>query len=370
MSTIKIKLLTHLHIGSGVFLQNKTEWDTTKDSEGYPIVTVFDDNKIANLIGIDNIPRWASNIERGQSTLDFIKSINPRVDVEKISKRILDPWAPTNKSATLKEFIHDGMGRPYIPGSSIKGAIRTAVLAQTSGDKNFIIGPGNKPTAKSVEKRLFGADANNDVFRTLIVGDAIFGDMYEQVVDMVNINEREKKSYWDISKSQLVEVLPPDDCSSFSLKINPISDTCHKLSMPHVDELSSTETLFSTINAHTLSLLKSEKEWWSQRLEDDDTDRCERYIEEIDRLIAQCEKCVKGEDCILRVGYGSGWRFITGAWTEDRNDFYDVIVPASRPNNKNYQNYDFPKSRRIGTDSKEQDSEIYLLGFVKLTKTT
>ena len=57
--------------------------------------------------------------------------------------------------------------------------------------------------------------------------------------------------------------------------------------------------------------------------------------------------------------HGSGWRFITGAWCEGLDNF-DEVIAVSRPNNGRYQEYDFPKSRRI-----DEDSDI--LGFVKLS---
>jgi len=41
-------------------------------------------------------------------------------------------------------------------------------------------------------------------------------------------------------------------------------------------------------------------------------------------------------------------------------NFKDVVIPASRPNNQRYEDYDFPKTRRLDEDS-------YILGFVKLT---
>lgn len=47
----------------------------------------------------------------------------------------------------IKEFIRDGFDRPYIPGSSIKGAIRTAVLssiAQAMNETDFFENVKNK----------------------------------------------------------------------------------------------------------------------------------------------------------------------------------------------------------------------------------
>ena len=40
--------------------------------------------------------------------------------------------------------------------------------------------------------------------------------------------------------------------------------------------------------------------------------------------------------------------------------FENIVVPVSRPNNQNYREYDFPKTRRV-------DDDCELLGFVKLS---
>lgn len=70
--------------------------------------------------------------------------------------------------------------------------------------------------------------------------------------------------------------------------------------------------------------------------------------------------CKDGKECVLRIGHGSGWRFITGAWSEKLNSFNPVVISAARPNNFRYNEYNFPKTRRV-------DEECELLGFVKLT---
>ena len=86
----------------------------------------------------------------------------------------------------------------------------------------------------------------------------------------------------------------------------------------------------------------------------------EDYLERMNEILQQFNSCIQGKECILRIGHASGWRFITGAWAEQLDNFKDIIVPASRPGNHKYQQYDFPKSRRL-----DEDSDIF--GFVKLS---
>ena len=81
------------------------------------------------------------------------------------------------------------------------------------------------------------------------------------------------------------------------------------------------------------------------------------------RKILQAAEGCKSNECVLRVGQASGWRFTTGAWIESMDgDVYYKTVSKARFNAEKYKQYDFPKTRRI-TDN----NEYPILGFIKLT---
>ena len=111
------------------------------------------------------------------------------------------------------------------------------------------------------------------------------------------------------------------------------------------------------INKHTKYLVNDEISYWEGKLEE--YDGAEDFIESLRKVLDSAEKCKDGKECVLRIGHGSGWRFITGAWSESLDNFSDIVA-ASRPNNNVYQGYDFPKSRRMDPDGD-------ILGFVKLS---
>lgn len=355
MSLIKIETLTCLHIGSGNLLQNGNDF-VKGDYDGESCLGIIDPSKVLNIIGEKNINRWETGIENKESTDNIVKQYAPQATMDDYSKRILLDWASVKDNETLKELIHDGNGRPYIPGSSIKGAIRTAVLSSLVTPNYEHLINRNRVTAKNIEDRLFGNSPNTDVFRFLQVGDAYFGNNYEVAVRMVNINERERQSFWDESKPQVIEALPPEDTSTFSLRIKKSTD--RNIRIPEC--MKDINQLFDTINTHTLRLLNEEIEYWSEKTNKDNSDSVHEYIQKIKTIQSTAESCKSGYECVLRIGHGSGWRFITGAWSEEFSCFNSVIVPASRPKNDNYRAYDFPKTRRV-------DDECELLGFVKLS---
>lgn len=370
MSEIKIKLLTPVHVGSGVFLQNNTDFVTTKDSENY-YIRIIDDKKILELIGVEHLNDWLLSIERKENTKDLVKRFAPNSKVADYSKRrLIDYSQGINPNDTLKEHIHNGMGFPYIPGSSIKGAIRTAVLANLVSpvpNKEEKIKTGRKDrngnpllSAKKLEKELFGKDPYSDIFRFIHIGDAYFEKDSEIALRVVNINIRNGNDLQDNSKPQLIEALNKGLKSSFQMKI---AEEYYKWAKERFntlgnlpDEMKSISNLFKLINSHTVELVQSEIDFWNEI----DKTGAEAYVENLKSVLEQIKSCEEGKQCVLRLGHASGWKFITGAWTENLSNFKEVVVPASRPNNQRYEEFVFPKSRRI-------DEESDVLGFVKLS---
>lgn len=370
MSKIKIEVLSPVHIGSGNLLQNNTDFVTYSDGDDN-YISIVDDRKILELIGVDHLNDWLLSIEKKDNTMKLIKRFAPNSKVDDFSKRKLFNYAyGVSPNDTLKECIHNGLGQPYIPGSSIKGAIRTAILATLAATvsnkeekiKTRKMDRNGNPllSAEKVEKVLFGNDPNSDIFRFIHVGDAYFEKDSEIALRVVNINIKKGNDLQDNSKPQLIEALGIEIESTFQLKI---SNEYYNWVKPKFEslgnlpkEIDSLSNLFMLINAHTEKLVNSELEFWREI----DKTGAKEYIENMEKVLAEIESCKKEEKCVLRVGHASGWRFITGAWTEKLKNFNDVVVPASRPNNNNYTVYDFPKSRRI-----DEDSDV--LGFVKLS---
>jgi len=190
---------------------------------------------------------------------------------------------------------------------------------------------------------------------------------------MIHLNITNKNSLLDDSKSQIVETIDQEKTSFFRLNINlkkyrfakenweqAVSFSRNRvINSPNVlpECLQSIENLFQTINAHTLKLVEDEIKIW----EDVDKEGTENYLDVMESIKSEIINFTKGKECILRLGHASGWRFITGAWPEKLDNFVTKVVPAARPNNGKYQDYIFPKTRRVGEDYQD------LLGFVRLT---
>lgn len=382
MSQIKIETLTPVHIGNGNFLRNKADFTVFRE-DGNSVIGIVDPRKILNIIGEEHLEDWILSIENPEDDIrSFIRrnSIDKTVMPRTYSRRVIMNFTENIRDAdTLKECIHDGRGLPYIPGSSIKGAIRTAIVSslakgKDSADLERRIKRGKNGqidkrfAAQQIENDFFGNqqiekdDPKKDIFRFLQMGDAYFEKETEIVTRMVNLNITSRKKLVDTSKPQLIEAIGADSKSVFQMKIAkdyyqwvkengwPLKDFPESM-----DALSS---LFQLINAHTNELILDEIKYW--KTVNEDHEGADDYIDSLRMILGNIKKCQQGKECVLRIGHGSGWRFITGAWSERLDKFEEEIVPVARPNNYRYQEYVFPKSRRL-----DEDGDI--LGFVKLS---
>lgn len=78
--------------------------------------------------------------------------------------------------ARMKSFIKDVYDRPYIPGSSLKGALRTALAWTGWTEVNLRldrsqIGNSRAWAGQKLERSIFGPDPNHDLLRALHVSD-------------------------------------------------------------------------------------------------------------------------------------------------------------------------------------------------------
>ena len=365
MSDIKIETLSQIHIGNGSFLQEGNDFIADDD-----YLYVLNTDKLGAIIGTDpmSIQLWSSAIMKGDADL-FLKSRIQGYPLQDLAKRRIKRISDFNTGqSTLKECIHDGMGKPYIPGSSIKGAIRTVVMASLARKK--IVQRLNKEKdsrewkkkIQSMESELLHFEAytktgkkdttpSSDIFRFFSTGDAFFDNGVEIAVKQMNLNITERNSLLDNKKPQVVEAIKPGVSSHFRLKIG---DDFYRYS-----GIEDFHHLFQMINDHTYNLLCDEIDFWAKGEGSRYTGQ-DDYLDQIDLILDQIEEC-QSDECIFRIGQASGWRFVTGAWLDDidKHYFKNVIVPLCRPKNDRYRGYPFPKSRRI-----DESSNVF--GFVKL----
>ena len=139
---LNIQTLTPLHIGSGRELGYN--FDYLKFGKE---IAVTDSKKILGILGTENIGQWVNAIDRGEDIVSLIKRRKNDITAPDVAQRILQikDNVPNNRPVPIKEQLHLGSPlRPILPGSSIKGSIRTALLTQLIYENpNFVQIPAN-----------------------------------------------------------------------------------------------------------------------------------------------------------------------------------------------------------------------------------
>ena len=173
--TATLELLSPLHIGTGTWLLEGVDW--LRDG-GW--VYMPDQEKLLGAV-LDRA------LAEGKDQADVIRAITglSLADLWKagwLAREDLREGSPLFRYRLrgepamnqVAEAIKDVYGRPYVPGSSLKGALRTvlAVGGATIVKPGFNrVGRSRSWAAQPVEREIFGPDPNHDLLRALQVGD-------------------------------------------------------------------------------------------------------------------------------------------------------------------------------------------------------
>ena len=168
---LKLQVLTPVHIGTGNELRNGFEY-TVHGNHTWRL----DVDRILEA----RYDLWAEHRARGRY-LPPAKLLREEDFRRRDLFRYVIPGVPKTGGAfaELRECIKDPWDRPYIPGSSLKGALRTALAWARWKEAGIRIeraalGRRAKFAARPLERRIFGPDPNHDLLRALQVSD-LFG---------------------------------------------------------------------------------------------------------------------------------------------------------------------------------------------------
>src|SRR5574341_1482560 len=162
---LKITVLTPLHIGNGREMLKDYDY-AVHGSRTWRI----DENALLDAQNAED-PRVAEMLARtkpGQllKPQDFVEG-NPYF-------RYVLKGTPKSQAegAALREQIKDALDHPYLPGTTVKGALRTALAWHLWEEKKLRpeiskLGGAPKFAASDYERRLFGKNPNNDLLRAL-----------------------------------------------------------------------------------------------------------------------------------------------------------------------------------------------------------
>ena len=316
-----------------------------------------------NLVYMLNMKKMIQHGIDIQSMTTYFASKNTDAILKMVESKLNDVCdvqfeLPVNSDNDIKSFIKNELsGKPIIPGSSLKGAVRSVILHYLLGDK--------KPE-KLAEKDYFGSSTKGDELMRFIK----FSDAEFEKTSFVNtkiFNLRNDKSGWkggwkhsvrettEIFKNfgfnTLYESILPEQNGVCSIMLSKTAFDNFGKNNTHImksekEKLFSIKELFRIVNEHTRKYLEKEINFF-KKYETDKTDHIIRSLEHINEQIPEDNSA-----CILKMSAGSGFHSITGDWQ------YDDYSKTGIANNGR-QKY---KSRKIAI----HNDCFSLMGFVKL----
>ena len=177
--TVKITLLSDLHIGSGTDLIKGLDW--LEYTDGY--VYFVEQGRMAETI-LDRALADGKAEHQVINTITGLK-LGDLVDAGWLlssdfqTPSTIFPYRLRGAPATvqIREQIKTVDRQPYLPGSSLKGALRTVIATvaakELQPDVNVSSLDGRRTwAARPVEQTLFGRDPNHDFLRLLQVSDS------------------------------------------------------------------------------------------------------------------------------------------------------------------------------------------------------
>lgn len=261
------------------------------------------------------------------------------------------------------EFIKSG-GKVFIPGSSLKGAIRTAIIYYAiknkeeihSFVKNELIklskkGGDRKRADDRIDEKFFGK-TTHDFMKGLIVSDSnlFYTDVLKlQLVKVLSVNVANKLQQ---KLDLLVEALKIGSKFEISIKIDDFYFREEVKELGFSNKKEYLENLPKICNEYAKELIEYEMKFFK------------KYGNWYKDLIEFYEDLKEEDGFLLRISWGTGWHSMSIARLFQEESFFFELrkkFKLGKRKNPPYFFNIFPKTRKVVVDDK-----IYPLGWIKL----
>lgn len=361
---LTVTTLTPLHIGTGNTLLRDFDY-VTHDGKTW----VISEDALADLLldYEDELAKMAA----GRPASELLKSEDFHADSPLF--RYVLPGEPRsqNPGSVLQEQIKDPWDRPYIPGSSLKGALRTALFYAGYGGRNlqFRVAPSNdrinvKYVAQPLERDVFannvssGKAPNHDLLRALQISDSAPDEQKRLQIVNVTVSKNSQPSGSPIE----LEAIPSDVSFEMSLALDGylLSNQIRRELGYVDDQLGWAQGLPQIVNSWTQDRLNIESQ----------TNRSSNWKNTFEQIKPVVDRFVADQtssEFIVQLGWGGGWDSKTlGKRLTDNKTEFSKLVNDSRYKMLRKGNFVvgdvYPKTRRAIVTRKMQP--ISLLGWV------
>ena len=359
-----VRTLSPVHIGSGEKYLNHLDYLINGQK-----IQIFDKRKLFNFV--------EKNCNEYE-VLEFTKSIANRylsgwlkekqIDLKEI---ILKSYniASANMPREIQVHVKDGAGVPVIPGSSLKGALRTAILRdlkqkycnealqntldRIERESNFR-DRELKFLDQTIAKKALGKDPNHNIMRLLSVGDFTFEESSLALLEAVIKSLSTTGTLAEKTFKIYPEVLMPGQQGRGIITFDKFlswEDSKYNGEIFHFKAELSLEYLIHVVNNTSLNIIRKEITFFEER-----NPTVAKFY---NKLQSELDSLAEDE-LITRIGWGSGWNSITGELLSSKHLTDDLRRKLKLAPHR--LEFDFPKTRKLA----RVGSELQPLGWVKL----
>lgn len=377
-----LKLITAIHVGSG-----------DKHRQGLDYVCQ------GEKIHILNTDRMFSAVEKLGT--DKINTFTDAIEADKVSQWLGDngiqpggiashsfSWRSQRPPMTIHAHIRDGMSNPIIPGSSLKGALRTAIIRKLAkGERRAVLdkavaeladsakkGPARADKADTeLLKKILGNEPNTNLLRLLTVGDFSFSrsDLGLQPV-LVSCLESPTGKRLIPKKNKGGNLMPPiavekltgnavgGGMISFDDYLAAAGNTGGKY-LANADAIDLPWLLDACcqLSRHTI---ETELDFFKEKTGGPAEEFRTFYTE----LIRELNTLDKNRETIVQMAWGSGWRGMTGQLLEAEQLSPEVRKKLKLAPAPGYLDFPFPKSRKSARPEDNHNDSALPMGWVKI----
>ncbi len=363
----RITTLSPLHIGSGNKILRGFEFHFDRNRHRtiiYDMDEIFDQIS-NNRRAIDELSELDG---RNNDIHNFVRKYN-------LSLNHSRSFPVECHSREILEFIRDGLGKPMIPGSSLKGSIRTVVFnflfSQMSDDEQRrAVETGQNErrdmfAGRKLDSRVFGSDPTSDIMKAFAVGDSFYNkvDVKLGICQVMSLTRDHswywKKGYKHFPMSMVFEYLKEDVSGNTVLNFSDFFISDHKaIRTLHFNDkiIADFSILNSIINNYSQKLIDSELDFFYKHDDEGKLSNVTQFYEMLKRQIP-----ANSEGCILRLGWGSGWTAMTGNYLQDFSNLLEEYRRKFRMGKRGAEV--FPKSRKIFMNRRTPQS---VMGWIKM----
>jgi len=334
---LRITTLSEIHIGDGHVLRREFEF-AVHQGRFYRL----------------SVPRLLAHYDlegRAPDVLDRMAGVPPArwLAPSDFERRELFPYIlPGDPGvAEVRAFLKDPWHRPYVPGSSLKGALRTAILWAIGRERGARISLDQLDrrrewAARPIERAWLGRDPHRDLLRALRIGDGtpLPPDEALRVVRaVVQVGPRQ-------AVPLAVEALRPGVTFEALLTVDERLLEAGEQALGWAGKGKYLRNLVVVARNFALDRIRRELEWAeAHRLKG-----LQAFYADLHGRLSRMREA-KAMAFLLRVGWGGGWTHKTlGREFFDEATWEDLLRRYIRPRGKRRPGDPFPKSRRVVLD--------------------